>query len=236
MGPNISKQIDEQSFKQITEDLFTTSLFKKLKNPGTNTVSQENLLNYFKTVNDVFITHSWNVDSHGRDNHFRVSKIVRRLQELGLKVWFDEEKMEGRIKKTMCDGIDSARVVIVCVTELYISKVNEQGSDGANDNCLFEFMYACDRKIDKIIPVVMEYTCKTTSDWYGPVGGSLGGTLYYIRVRLKDLEIETVSLNSDNQCKFSLDLKSLGYTKCYVYVVTMHHYHTVLSRFSSSLV
>ena len=238
MGSNISKQIDEQSFKQITEDVYTPSLFKKLKNPGTNTVSQEELLNYANSINDAFITHNWSDDSRERNNHLRVAKIVKRLQELGLKVWFDGEQMKDAIQQQMCDGIDSSRVVIVCVTELYIDKVAGKGLEGARDNCLFEFRYACDKKAGKIIPIVMDDACKTSADWHGPVGGSLGGTLYYpcwddakfeedvqslykaiiqkIKVpildKLKAFGIEPMSLNSVSQGKFLLNLVYMLYT------------------------
>ena len=237
-GACVSKQFDEESFKKITEDLYTEGLYKKLRNPTTDAVSLEDLQSYINTVNDVFITHNWSKDRGGRDNHLRVAKIVKRLQELGLKVWFDGEQMKDAIQQQMCDGIDSARVVIVCVTDLYIDKVAGKGLAGANDNCLFEFRYACDKKAGKMIPIVMDEACKTSSAWHGPVGGSLGGTLYYpcwedatfeedmqllykaiiqkIKVpildKLKALGIESSSLNSVSQGKFSLNLAAMLYT------------------------
>ena len=54
------------------------------------------------------------------------------------------------------------------------------GPNGANDNCKFEFDYACRRKgVERMIPVVMEEGCRNSSEWTGTVGGKLGGLLYF---------------------------------------------------------
>ena len=48
--------------------------------------------------------------------------------------------------------------------------------EGADDNCHFEFAYACRRKgVAGMVPVVMEAGCRDTNGWTGVVGGKLGG-------------------------------------------------------------
>jgi hypothetical protein len=73
---------------------------------------------------------------------------------------------------------DSA-IIIVFVTERYITKVNGRGPSGHNDNCKYEYDLALLRKgVERIIPIVMEPRCRSTSQWLGPVGGKLGTKLY----------------------------------------------------------
>lgn len=82
MGVNHSKlgqEFDEACLKLVAEDLFNTTLYKKLRDPTTNKVSLESLLKYASTITDVFITHNWSPDSYDRDNHERVYKIVKIL-------------------------------------------------------------------------------------------------------------------------------------------------------------
>lgn len=48
------------------------------------------------SVTDVFLSHNWGEDIHGRDNHERVKKINKLLKDRGYKTWCDEEKMTGQ--------------------------------------------------------------------------------------------------------------------------------------------
>ena len=125
---------------------------------------------------DGFLTHSWAIDTQGRDNHERVSKINAALKLKGYVPWFDEERMGGtRIVSTMCEGIDNAVCVVCFVTAAYIDKVG--GKNGPDDNCLREFDYAIQHKTsDRIITVVMEPEL-FSQNWPGPVGMSLKGRL-----------------------------------------------------------
>ena len=60
-----------------------------------------------------------------------------------------------------------------------MEKVNGDGANGDDDNCKFEFDYACLRKGNSAMyPVVMEPRCKDTRRWTGVVAGKLGGKLY----------------------------------------------------------
>ena len=124
-----------------------------------------------------FISHNWGPDELNRSNHERVKHLNAGLKKLGLKTWFDEEKMVGHVVKQMCEGIDSSLVVIVCITKKYMEKIN---SDNAADNCQKEFNYATLKKTSAlIIPVVMEPEMKNTSTWSGAIGMELGPRLNY---------------------------------------------------------
>ena len=46
------------------------------------------------------------------------------------------------------------------------------------DNCYFEFNYACNVRPDHMIPVVMEPEAKDVSMWKGLLKSALGDTLY----------------------------------------------------------
>ena len=102
------------------------------------------------------------------------------LQELGFITWFDEQRMRGNVAHQMANGIDNSQVVLVFVTKRYLLKVDGAGARGDNDNCKFEFEYACNRKgVEKMLSVVMEADCTDTSSWQGIVGGRFGSRLYY---------------------------------------------------------
>ena len=92
--------------------------------------------------------------------------------------WFDQERMEGNIIDQMTDGIDESACVIVCITRNYIEKVS--GDNGPNDNCKCEFEYARLRKgpTKRLLPLVMEESCKSQTTWAGSVGFALGVQLY----------------------------------------------------------
>ena len=125
---------------------------------------------------EAFLTHTWQNDSSGNDNHKRVAMINKELKRQGVKVWFDDERMNGaRIVSEMCNGIDNSDCVVCFVTQVYIDKV--QGKNGPDDNCLREFDYAIHHKTsNKIITVVMEPEL-FGKPWQGPVGMSLKGRL-----------------------------------------------------------
>jgi len=128
---------------------------------------------------DCFLTHDWGTDEAGRDNHQRVSRINKALQQAGLTTWFDEERLVGDIVQQMCDGIDQSTCVVVFITTNYITKVAGKGPKGATDNCKREFGYSWRRKgVEFMHACVMERQCADPSSWQGGVGMNLGGKLY----------------------------------------------------------
>ena len=90
-----------------------------------------------------FLSHNWGPDDEGRDNHQRVLKLAKAMNDAGLPVWTDEEQMHGDILEKMTDGIDDSACVVVFVTQNYINKAGGKGPNGKNDNCKLEC--ACHR-------------------------------------------------------------------------------------------
>ena len=123
----------------------------------------------------IFLSHAWGKDDHNRDNHLRVYQLNNLLKSCKCLTWFDETDLEGGIVQSMTSGIDWADLVIVCITRSYINKCKKQ----ENDNCKLEFEYSINRKsARRIIPLVMEDSCKNQSTWDGPVGACCGQLLY----------------------------------------------------------
>ena len=87
--------------------------------------------------------------------------------------------MQGDINQRMVEGIDGSGCIVCFITSRYLQKAWGQGAGGGDDNCKFEFDYACRRKgVSTMIPVVMERGCRNPGGWAGTVGGKLGGKLY----------------------------------------------------------
>ena len=123
----------------------------------------------------IFLSHAWGKDEDNRDNHLRVYQLNNLLKTYNCLTWFDETDLEGGIVQSMTSGIDWADLIIVCITRSYINKCKKQG----NDNCKLEFEYSINRKSSiRIIPLVMEDSCKNQSTWDGPVGACCGQLLY----------------------------------------------------------
>jgi len=128
---------------------------------------------------DVFISHDWSPDSSGRPNHERVSQLNAALQAVGVRTWFDTDRMNGDIVESMTSGIDGSSLILICITPAYISKVAGKGVRGVNDNCKLEFDYAANRLgIERMLPVLMDPTATDISKWFGAVGARLGQKLY----------------------------------------------------------
>ncbi|RHZ06241.1 hypothetical protein DYB26_010963, partial [Aphanomyces astaci] len=154
-------------------DLFDESEWDKQAVDGV--VNRDKLTTVLSTLTDAFLTHDWGSDG---GTHTKVSVVNYLLQARGITTWFDQEKMEGNVKKQMIHGIDNARVIVVFVTQRYIAKV---GGPNAEDNCQLEFNYAARRKTaSRMIPVLIDPTpaLKNPASWNGEVGFVLGGHLY----------------------------------------------------------
>jgi hypothetical protein len=96
----------------------------------------------------------------------------------------------------MVNGIDNTAVVIVFVTQRYMTKVN--GTD-ANDNCRKEFNYAIQTKSStKMIPVLMEPRMKDIrGNWTGLVQMELGNILYVDFSNGKDFQSAIQKLKAE---------------------------------------
>ena len=147
------------------------------------------------TEYDVFLTHDWNTDEKGRNNHERVSIINRELKLNGYVTWFDQERMTGRIRQQMTKGIDHSKCVIVFLTKAYMEKVNH---GRRNDNVLFEMNYAFDKHTVELLAVCMDDTMCNHDKWSGELKGMLGLDLFvcmngdlddgsYLQMKMKEL-------------------------------------------------
>ena len=120
----------------------------------------------------LFLSHSWNLDVVGRDNHSRVKRISTALTHRGFTVWLDETEMVGNIVEAMANGIDDSVLFVAFVTSAYIDKVNTRGGE---NNCKLEFRHAYATKgPSKMIVVVMKNAVLSARPWQGLLGAAVG--------------------------------------------------------------
>ncbi|CAK8989113.1 Nucleotide-binding oligomerization domain-containing protein 2, partial [Durusdinium trenchii] len=112
---------------------------------------------------DVFLSHNWGVNDV---THRRVLDIAAGLRNVGLRVWVDEERMQGDVTVRMAEGIRASKVVVIFVTALYADKI---GSEDVNDNCRFEFNFARKHRGTALIPAILDSSMLDTSRWTGPI-------------------------------------------------------------------
>mmetsp|Transcript_4906 Transcript_4906/g.6848 ORF Transcript_4906/g.6848 Transcript_4906/m.6848 type:complete len:293 (+) Transcript_4906:112-990(+) len=181
-GASIVKDYTEVEFKEAITNFYgkhaASKFYKRFKNKQ-GIVTQDKIEKIMKAAKDVFLSHNWGKDSEGRDNHARVVSMAKYLEDQGIKCWIDEQEMSGDINRAMDNGINFSRTFIVCVTEDYMRKIDGQGPNEMQDNCLKEFKYAVTSKTPaRMLAVVMEKNCCATSDWFGPLEATLGSSLY----------------------------------------------------------
>lgn len=129
---------------------------------------------------DIFLSHCWQFDSTGRDNHTRARKLCRHLRNTGLTVWFDEDNLKcGNIYSVMARGINDAEVMVVCITRKYIEKINNGLHNMRSiDNCACEWSCAIAHR-KPIIAAIMEADMLDTTNWAaGPVSMHIGSNIY----------------------------------------------------------
>jgi hypothetical protein len=102
----------------------------------------------------VFLTHTWNKDALGRDTHARVGRIQSYLKSRGVIAWFDEERMQGSIRRIMTKGINDSLAMVVFITKAYLDKVN---GDDDGDNCRYEFTYGVEQKRPQNMVIELYY-------------------------------------------------------------------------------
>jgi hypothetical protein len=173
--------------------------FERYRHKETGVISPEAMASV-KLKTDVFLTHDWGIDELGRNNHDRVALVNRELKSAGFVTWFDSDRMTGDVVDQMVAGINNSSVVIVCITQRYMDKVN--GSD-ANDNCRKEFKYAVHTKSStKMIPVVMEPRMKNIREnWKNLVNFELGNILYVDFSNDNDFQSAIQQLKAEILCR-----------------------------------
>mmetsp|Transcript_20552 Transcript_20552/g.55349 ORF Transcript_20552/g.55349 Transcript_20552/m.55349 type:complete len:646 (+) Transcript_20552:276-2213(+) len=119
---------------------------------------------------DVYVAHSW---GQGNVTHKRVEQVVQHLRGHGLRVWFDETRIESDVYDEVTEGIDQARIVLVCISQQFVAKMR-QDEDSINK---LQVNYARGRKRqDRFLPAIMEARMRDRSRWAGPVAELLGDT------------------------------------------------------------
>jgi len=109
---------------------------------------------------DIFLSHAWGKNELGIDNHEKCKQLCNKLINNGYSVWFDDYEMIGNIDKNIMKGINSCKVVLICLTEKYVNKINDAVIlNKPNDNCYKEWNYAL-FKNKIIIPIIMEEKMK----------------------------------------------------------------------------
>lgn len=113
-----------------------------------------------------FLSHTWHVDTLGRDTHERVRQVAASLRKIPFfDVWLDDENMVDDIDACMSNGIDKCDFVIVFITRKYCDKIQEAACNPRiSDNCYKEFSYAVASQ-KKIIPVVFEPSLRQIVNW-----------------------------------------------------------------------
>mmetsp|Transcript_5978 Transcript_5978/g.11299 ORF Transcript_5978/g.11299 Transcript_5978/m.11299 type:complete len:441 (+) Transcript_5978:190-1512(+) len=129
---------------------------------------------------DLFLSHNIGEDTLGRDNHVRVKKLQKALENANVHIFtFDSEQdqTESRMEEDTTDGIDRCHQVAIFLTKRYIDKVATKY--GLEDTCRLEFDYSARRKgIKNLIPIVMEPECKELKNWKGVLGATLANVPY----------------------------------------------------------
>lgn len=112
---------------------------------------------------DIFISHAWGPDDNLRDNHNRVKELYNILTQKGYTVWIDTNDLYGNIDSSIINGINSASVILLCLTKRYFEKINNAvHGQILNDACYKEWNYSLFKQ-KKIIPIIMD---QTSSDIY----------------------------------------------------------------------
>lgn len=83
---------------------------------------------------DAFLTHDWGTDELGRSTHERVVSVAKKLEDMGFRVWLDENEMRGDVNKQMVEGIESSGCTVVFITSRYLQKASGYGPNGDDDN------------------------------------------------------------------------------------------------------
>ncbi len=139
-------------------------------------------------LTDCFLTHDWGVDEKERSNHARVAKVNQYLKNKGLVTWFDEDRMDGNVRRKMTEGIDNTLCMVVFITDRYRNKVN--GTED-RDNCRYEFTYGVEQKgPQRMVPVVMEERMVNSREWRQELGAALATKLYVNMVSDEEAEFE----------------------------------------------
>lgn len=146
---------------QIAADLSNDAqLFDFLKNKSIDTLSEQ----IFWNINQSKILNEEKISKTGE--HIMISynsasrdlclKIKSKLEQNGLKVWIDVEKISGQCLQSMAQAIENSYCVLICLSEKYRQSIN----------CQSEALYAF-RLNKPIIPLIMQKGYENVKGWLG---------------------------------------------------------------------
>lgn len=109
-------------------------------------------------MKDIFISHNWGKDNLKRDNHKRCILLSEMLESKGYSTWLDKNDLLSNIDSAIIKGINNCKVVLICLTEKYMTKIDESSINNVlRDNCFKEWNYSLFKK-KPLIPISMEPT------------------------------------------------------------------------------
>jgi hypothetical protein len=114
---------------------------------------------------DCFFSHNFGSDTHGRDNHDRVSFVFKALTDSGLNCVFDTERSHHSVaqKSRISHAIHECTCVLLFITQAYDDLVNDED---VRSEVRFEYENCVDsRGYSRMIPVVMEEGMRDPRTW-----------------------------------------------------------------------
>ncbi|GBG25716.1 Hypothetical Protein FCC1311_019352 [Hondaea fermentalgiana] len=127
---------------------------------------------------DVFLSHAW---GKGKETHRKVKAVADALEGRGIKCWFDGSNIGLDVLKSMADGIDQSKAVVVFVTQTYMDNVNKDRT--IPDNCRTEFYHALHTHGPaNMIPCVLEPGLDSTHSWTGVFRAGWSGEPLFVRM------------------------------------------------------
>ncbi|XP_039627314.1 uncharacterized protein LOC120540543 [Polypterus senegalus] len=116
--------------------------------------AEENkMLNIGTKGKHIMISYQW-------DNQKTMVEVKKRLQNAGLNVWMDVEKMAGSTLQAMAEAVENAYIIIMCISAKYKE----------SPSCRTEAEYSFELRKD-IIPLMMDKNYKPDG-WLGAILGS----------------------------------------------------------------
>ena len=118
---------------------------------------------------DIFFSHTWVSKSF-------LKNVYKSLVKYGYRVWYDEVEMKQNMTKSMEEGIERSKVVVVCLNKLYPTK----------PNCMFELDTAVALGKHIITIVLDENVMSWANDKVKDACGisTVGGSMYVDMSRL----------------------------------------------------
>jgi hypothetical protein len=124
----------------------------------------------------VFFAYSRKEDELRRNNHIRIMAVNNSLKVHGFITCFEEDMIEGSIRKLMMEGIDSTLVMVVFMTQscLMHVKADYSGMVDERDSCRPEIIYGIEKLgLHNIVIAVMEPRMRNYNNWTGELGETL---------------------------------------------------------------